>query len=99
MSNELDLAWAVIDRYAKIPMDYFGDSLLAVAVFGSLARGVAKFPGSDIDVMLILEGVDDLSFGKRIDLMKKVYEELEKTEEYRDFKEVFVYSQVFRSMY
>jgi predicted nucleotidyltransferase len=87
--SSLDLAWAVVKRYAKIVMNHFGDRVLAIGVFGSLARGMAKFPGSDIDIMLIFEGVNNLSFGKRIDLMKEVYKELVRTKEYRDFKKVF----------
>lgn len=71
-----------MERYIKIARDQFGDKLLAAAVFGSLARGVAKFPESDIDVLLILEGIDGLSFGKRIDLMKNAYKKLMETEEY-----------------
>ncbi|MEM2924751.1 MAG: nucleotidyltransferase domain-containing protein [Methanocellales archaeon] len=92
MSNESNLAIKLVERYIKIARNQFGDRLLAAAVFGSLARGVAKFPESDIDILLILEGIDDLSFGKRIDLLKNIYIELRGTEEYQKFKEAFIYS-------
>ncbi|MEM2925809.1 MAG: nucleotidyltransferase domain-containing protein [Methanocellales archaeon] len=92
MSNETNLALKLVEKYIKIARNQFGDKLLAAAVFGSLARGVAKFPISDIDVLLILEGINGLSFGKRIDLMKNAYEKLTETEEYLKFKEAFIYS-------
>lgn len=77
------LAWSVVRKYAEIVKELFKDKLLALAVFGSLARGEAEFPESDIDVMIILKGVEDLSFGKRIKLMRRAEEILSKTEEYK----------------
>ena len=67
----LDLVWMLIRRYMEIVEEEFGEKLLAMAVFGSLARGEAKFPGSDIDVLIVLKGVESLSFGKRINLMRE----------------------------
>ena len=66
----LDLAWMLIRRYMEIVKEQFDDKLLAMAVFGSLARGETKFPRSDIDVLIVLKGVEKLSFGKRIKLMR-----------------------------
>lgn len=88
----LDLVWMLIRRYMEIVKEEFGEKLLAMAVFGSLARGEAKFPGSDIDVLIVLKGVENLSFGKRINLMREAERKLSKTEEYKKFEEVFGWS-------
>ena len=79
----LDLAWMLIRRYMEIVKEQFDDKLLAMAVFGSLARGGAKFPRSDIDVLIVLKGEGKLSFGKRMKLMRIAEEILSKTEEYK----------------
>lgn len=80
-----DVAMALVHRYVAIIKDRFGDQLLGVALFGSLARGEANFPGSDIDLLLILQGVEGLSFGKRIDLLMAEEDKLAETSEYRAF--------------
>lgn len=87
MSN--DLAWRLMRRYMEIAKEQFNDKLLALAVFGSLAREEAKFPQSDIDIMIILKGVENLSFGRRIELMRDVEKRLSKTREYKKFEETF----------
>ncbi len=84
-----DVAMALVHRYAAILKDRFGDQLLGIALFGSLARGEANFPGSDIDLLIILEGVQSLSFGKRIDLLLAEEDKLEETSEYRAFLQAF----------
>lgn len=89
ISNDLDLTWILMKRYVEIIKEQFNDKLLAMAVFGSLARGKAKFPGSDIDILIVLKGMGDLSFGKRIDLMREAEKKLSKTNEYKKFEEVF----------
>ena len=50
---------------------------------------MAKFPGSDLDLLIILEGVEGLSFGKRIDLLMAEEDKLEETSEYRAFLHEF----------
>ncbi len=72
-------------RYAETVKNYFGKNLLAFAVFGSTARGEAKFPESDIDLLIVVKEITG-SLGKRIEILKDVEKELEKTEEYRIFK-------------
>ena len=62
---------------------------MAVAVFGSLARGTAKFPGSDIDLLIVVGGRDKLSFGARLKATMKAEDKLLKTVEYANFKDVF----------
>ncbi len=76
-------------KYAEMLKESFGDKLVAVAIFGSLAREKAEFPGSDIDILVILESVGDLSLGERINMTMEVEKKLAKTEEYVRFKEVF----------
>lgn len=85
MKEGLELA----RKYAEIFKQSFGDKLVAVAIFGSLARGKAEFPGSDIDILVILKGVGSLSFGERINMTMEAEKKLSKTEEYVRFKEVF----------
>ncbi len=89
MENDVDLALSLIKRYMEIAKGMFSHELLAMAIFGSLARREAKFPGSDIDVLIVLEGVEKLSFGKRIKLMMEAENKLSETTEYKKFKEVF----------
>jgi predicted nucleotidyltransferase len=43
----------ILNRYAGF--------LKAVAVFGSFARGIAKFPGSDIDFLIVLRASKQFS--------------------------------------
>jgi len=85
MKEGLELA----RKYAEIFKQSFGDKLVAVAIFGSLARGKAEFPGSDIDILVILKGVGSLSLGGRIKMTMEAEKKLSKTEEYARFKEVF----------
>ena len=54
----------LLNRYASFMEEIFGDDLIAVAAFGSLARGTAEFPGSDIDLLIVLEGIEKLSLAK-----------------------------------
>lgn len=79
----------LLNRYTELLKQFFGDALLSVAVFGSVARGKAKFPKSDIDVLIVLKGVEKLSFGERIKLTNNVEEKLSKTEGYAHFKNAF----------
>lgn len=79
----------LLNRYVQFLQGILGDDLIAVVVFGSFARGTAKFPGSDIDLLIVVEGMDKLSFGERLKATKKAEEELSKIEEYAKFKGVF----------
>lgn len=79
----------LLNRYASFMEEIFGDDLIAVAVFGSLARGTAEFPGSDIDLLIVLEGIEKLSFGKRLKLTVKAEDKLSNSREYANFKDVF----------
>jgi predicted nucleotidyltransferase len=59
----------------------FLDSM-AVTVFGSLARGTAKFPGSDIAILMVAEDMKKLSFGERLKATMKAEDKLLKCREY-----------------
>ena len=84
-----DITNPLLSRYIHILKEIFGDDLKAVAVFGSLARGTAKFPGSDIDLLIVVEGMKKLSFGERLKATMKAEDKLSKTVEYAKFKDVF----------
>jgi predicted nucleotidyltransferase len=76
-------------KYAKIAQEEFQDEVLALAVFGSVARGQARFPGSDIDVLIVMRDIENLSLGRRISLLTKLEKKLETTDEYKKFQECF----------
>jgi len=79
----------LLNLYVSFLKDYFGDNLLSAAVFGSFARDTAKFPGSDIDILMVIRGVEKLSFGERIKQTVEVEKKLSKTEEYVKFMDAF----------
>lgn len=80
---------ALLNRYTEILNGFFKEKLLSVAVFGSVARGTARFPQSDIDVLIILKDVERSSFGERIKLTMNAEEQLSRTEEYAKFKDTY----------
>lgn len=79
----------LLNRYVHFLEEIFRDDLIAVAVFGSLVRGTAKFPGSDIDLLIVLEGVEKLSLGDRFKATMKAEDKLSESVEYAKFKDVF----------
>jgi predicted nucleotidyltransferase len=79
----------ILSRYTALLKDSFKGKLLSVAVFGSVARGTANFPQSDIDVLIVLEGAEKLSFGERFKSLIDVEEKLSRTEEYSRFKKAY----------
>ncbi|MEM1512020.1 MAG: nucleotidyltransferase domain-containing protein [Candidatus Jordarchaeales archaeon] len=76
--------WRLAEKYASLLREKLGDSLLAVAVFGSLARGDAKFPESDIDILVVLHGVS-CTISERLKLLDGAREKLRGLEEYSAF--------------
>ncbi len=82
----------LLNRYVEFSKEFFGDDLMALAVFGSFARGAAKFPGSDIDLLIIIKDIEKLSFGERLKQTMNVEKKLSKTEEYERFTDVFGWS-------
>jgi len=88
-NKDHDLALSLMKRYAKLVQEEFHEQVLALSVFGSVARGEAIFPGSDIDILIVVKGVENISLGKRIALLAKSEKKLEKTNEYKRFEEAF----------
>ena len=48
----------ILDRFTKELRDQLGQSILALYLFGSVAKGSAN-PGSDIDVLVIYSGISE----------------------------------------
>jgi hypothetical protein len=87
-----DITTPLLRRYVEFLRGFFGGDLKAVAAFGSFARGRAKFPGSDIDLLIVIKGIENLSFGERLKQTIKVEKKLSTTVEYASFKDVFGWS-------
>lgn len=76
---------ALLRSYVIRLRENFQSDLVAVALFGSAARGEAKFPGSDIDIMVVVNGFEGRSLGERIRLVSRVEGDLSKGPEYHEF--------------
>jgi hypothetical protein len=87
-----DLALPLMKKYAEIAREEFHEQVLALAIFGSVARGEASFPGSDIDILVVMSGIENLSLGNRISLLANIEKNLQKTDEYKRFEEAFKWS-------
>jgi hypothetical protein len=72
----------IIHQYCNLLQQHFGNRLVSVAVFGSVAQGTAKINQSDIDVLIVVDGwTDDVWL--RIRELMEVEKELSLTPEYR----------------
>jgi predicted nucleotidyltransferase len=76
----------LLNRYVEFLKEFFGDDLMSVAVYGSLARGGAKFPGSDIDLLIVIKGIEKISFGERLKQTMKVEKKYRKQRNMRGSK-------------
>lgn len=76
----------ILRKYVETLKNRFGNRLISVSVFGSVARGDAKFPESDFDIFIVLEGIEKLSVGKRIDMVADIYFTLKQSTEFIAFK-------------
>ncbi|MFQ5762137.1 MAG: nucleotidyltransferase family protein, partial [Candidatus Bathyarchaeia archaeon] len=86
---------ALLAKYVENLIDRFGADLEGVALFGSVARGEAKFPDSDIDVFLVVKRLEGISMGGRIDLHADVETTLSRSEEWTAFREKHRWSPTF----
>lgn len=78
----ITLARRLAERYVELSRELLGDRLVAAALFGSLATG--KFTEeSDIDILLVVEGVEGRSLGSRVWDLAPLIERLRETEEGR----------------
>lgn len=76
----------ILQKYIELLKSRFGETLVSVALFGSVARGCAHFPESDIDILLVIERLEGISLGARLDMLFDVRRELRGTVEYARFK-------------
>ena len=74
----------LIQRYLELLQENFKGRLISVAIFGSVARNEAKFPGSDIDFLVVVEGIKG-TFGRRIHQMMDFDRKLRETAEFKEF--------------
>jgi hypothetical protein len=69
------------EEYAQRVKAHFGDSLVSICFFGSVARGEAS-PESDVDVLTIAEHLPK-DYGLRIRETSRIHELLRKAQAYR----------------
>jgi len=77
----------MLQKYIDLLKKRFGSRLVSVALFGSVARGTAHFPESDVDILLVIEGLEGISLGSRLDMLLDVHREFRGTAEYTRFKQ------------
>jgi len=56
---------ALLDRFISLVQQVFGEQIVSVVLYGSVARGEAQ-PESDIDVLLVLDSVPE-NYRKRLE--------------------------------
>lgn len=81
------LVYDLLNKYVEIVKEYYRENLLSVAVFGSFIRGTAKFPESDIDILIVIS--DTISYEDKVVLSRDIKKELSRTEEYQKLKNAF----------
>lgn len=64
----------VVDALFKKLLEYFGDKLISIIVFGSVARGEAR-KDSDIDLFLVIKDLPKSRF-ERQDIFMKIEDEI-----------------------
>ncbi|MEM2137453.1 MAG: nucleotidyltransferase domain-containing protein [Candidatus Methanomethylicia archaeon] len=64
----------VIDTLFKELLEYFGDKLISIIVFGSVARGEAR-KDSDVDLFLVIKDLPKSRF-ERQDIFMKIEDEI-----------------------
>ena len=74
LSNKIDLSWLKQGSYANLILkilfafkEKFGQDLLSLGVYGSIARNIAK-KESDLDIFLICRGFS-VNIGERLDFL------------------------------
>ncbi|MEM2184681.1 MAG: nucleotidyltransferase domain-containing protein [Candidatus Methanomethylicia archaeon] len=72
----------LIKRYCELLLDYFGDRLISIMLFGSIARGDWS-RDSDIDILIVVDGWNDKPIWVRIGELKNVKKMLEDTFEFK----------------
>ncbi|MBS7645731.1 MAG: nucleotidyltransferase domain-containing protein [Candidatus Bathyarchaeia archaeon] len=75
----------LLEGLLRLLKETFGEGLMSVVVFGSVARGDAK-PSSDIDVLVVARNMPK-SMMERMELMAKLMIKLEGTDACRKLRE------------
>lgn len=84
MSEEKDVLNRVLERINYECLRHYGENLLSVVVYGSVARGDFK-EGSDIDILVILRESRD-TMGMRISEFMKLVWKIEETLDWRELE-------------
>jgi predicted nucleotidyltransferase len=85
MGFGFELYEGILERFLELLKETFGDSLVSLVLYGSVARGDAK-ADSDIDLLLILRDPPD-NYHRRLDQVLAVQSDLEREEVYKRVKE------------
>ena len=75
----------LIERFIELLKVRYGDRLISVCLFGSIARGDFK-PSSDIDLLIVIDDLPE-DLGSRFTEMFKVKREVRRSSEYRKLVE------------
>ncbi len=75
----------VLEALLKLMMDRFGDDLVSLVLYGSVARGEAR-AGSDVDLLVVLEDPPG-NYHRRVDMVLDVELELAQGKEYRRIRD------------
>ena len=75
---------ALIEETLRLLLQEFGENLLSVVVFGSIARG-EETPESDIDLLVVSRSFSE-SLSDRMDQLVKILIQLEKTEQHKKMR-------------
>ena len=75
---------ALAEEYGRLARVFFGDRLISMCLYGSVARGNAT-PESDIDVLVIAENLPR-DVGLRIRETRPIHEALRRSEPYRKLR-------------
>ncbi len=74
----------VTEEYARLVKGFFGNRLLSICFFGSVARGNPT-PDSDIDALVIAEGLPR-DVGMRVRETAPIHQALKRSEAYRKMR-------------
>lgn len=70
----------LVEEYCSATKNHFGNRLISIYLFGSVARGEAK-PDSDIDILIVADALP-IDIGMRIKETNYIHDFLKKSEAY-----------------
>jgi len=74
----------LIKEILKLLNEFFGEKLISVVVFGSVARGDAK-PTSDTDILVVVENLPK-RISEKMEIMAKILIKLRSTQVYKELR-------------